>query len=157
MFRHKNWGERKMREPADMCQMWCWPLWTLLFQTEYRASAVFWSGIQWWPYCVINENVANSICSASGCLWLPASKLNFRTTNCHDSPHWLTLVELSWCCDKQSVGLSVLVSAAPLGADNQIFLFSFLLPGTIALLFVLGRPLWWGDGSVICSAICQWS
>jgi hypothetical protein len=27
----------------------------------------------------------------------------------------------------------------------------------IALLIVLGRPLWREDGSVICSAICQWS
>jgi hypothetical protein len=39
-------------------------------------------------------------------------------------------------------------------AHDQIFLFSFLCR-KIALPFVLGRPLWREDGSVI--AICQWS
>jgi hypothetical protein len=42
------------------------------------------------------------------------------------------------------------------GANDQIFLFLFFCR-TIALLFVLGHPLWREDGSVICSAICQWS
>jgi hypothetical protein len=37
------------------------------------------------------------------------------------------------------------------GAHDQIFLFPFFCR-TIALLFVLGRPLWREDGSVICSA-----
>jgi hypothetical protein len=41
-------------------------------------------------------------------------------------------------------------------AHDQIFLFPFFCR-TIALLFVLGRPLWREDGSVICRAICQWS
>jgi hypothetical protein len=44
----------------------------------------------------------------------------------------------------------------PFKAHDQIFLFSFFF-WTIPLLFVLGRPLWREDGSVICSAICQWS
>jgi hypothetical protein len=39
---------------------------------------------------------------------------------------------------------------------DQIFLFPFFCR-TIALFLVLGRPLWREDGSVICSAICQWS
>jgi hypothetical protein len=42
------------------------------------------------------------------------------------------------------------------GAHHQIFLFPFFCR-TIALLFVLRRPLWREDGSVICSTICQWS
>jgi hypothetical protein len=42
------------------------------------------------------------------------------------------------------------------GAHDQIFLFPFFCR-TIVLLFVLGPPLWREDGSVICSAICQWS
>jgi hypothetical protein len=41
--------------------------------------------------------------------------------------------ELSCCCDRRSVGLSILVS-------DQIFLLPFLCR-TIALLFGLGRPL----------------
>jgi hypothetical protein len=44
----------------------------------------------------------------------------------------------------------------PFGAHDQIFLFPFFCR-TIALLFVLGRPLWRENGSEICSAICQWS
>jgi hypothetical protein len=44
----------------------------------------------------------------------------------------------------------------PFWAHDQILLFSFLRR-KIALLFILGRPLWREDGSVICSAICQWS
>jgi hypothetical protein len=43
----------------------------------------------------------------------------------------------------------------PFGAYGWIFLFPFLCR-KIALLFVLGRPLWREDGSVIYSAICQW-
>jgi hypothetical protein len=43
----------------------------------------------------------------------------------------------------------------PFGANDQIFLFPIFFR-TIALLFVLGRPIWREDGSVICSAICQW-
>jgi hypothetical protein len=44
----------------------------------------------------------------------------------------------------------------PFGAHDQIFLFPFFCR-TIALLFVLGRPLWREEGSVICSEIFQWS
>jgi hypothetical protein len=44
----------------------------------------------------------------------------------------------------------------PFGAHDQILLFPFSCR-KIALLFVLGHPLWREDGSVICSAISQWS
>jgi hypothetical protein len=44
----------------------------------------------------------------------------------------------------------------PFGTHDQIFLFPFFCR-KIALLFVLGLPLRREDGSVICSAICQWS
>jgi hypothetical protein len=50
---------------------------------------------------------------------------------------------LSWC------------RASLLGPWPDFF-FSFLLPDN-RFLFRLGRPLWGEDGSVICSAICQWS
>jgi hypothetical protein len=65
-------------------------------------------------------------------------------------------VELSWCYDRLSVGLSVLVSDTPFGPMTGFFFFLFFCQ-TIALLFVLGCPLWREDGSVNCSAICQWS
>jgi hypothetical protein len=46
------------------------------------------------------------------------------------------------------------VSGTPLGPMTR-FLFSFPLPDNcFALRF--GHPLWQEDGSVICSAICQW-
>jgi hypothetical protein len=44
----------------------------------------------------------------------------------------------------------------PFGAHNQILLFPFYC-WKIALLFVLGRPLWRKHRSVIYSANCQWS
>jgi hypothetical protein len=59
---------------------------------------------------------------------------------------WLKLLY-----DWQSVSLGV---GHPFGAHDQILLFPFFCR-KIALLFVLGRPLSWEDGSVICSAICQ--
>jgi hypothetical protein len=53
----------------------------------------------------------------------------------------------------QSVSLGV---GHPFGVHDQILLFPFFCR-TIALLFILGRPLWRDDGSVICSEIRQWS
>jgi hypothetical protein len=44
----------------------------------------------------------------------------------------------------------------PFGTHDQILVFPFFYR-KIALLFVLGRPLWREDGSVIYSAVCQWS
>jgi hypothetical protein len=61
--------------------------------------------------------------------------------------------ELSWFCDRRSVGLSALVSGTPLGLMARYIFFPFFCR-TIAVLFVLGRPLWRENGSVICSAIC---
>jgi hypothetical protein len=43
----------------------------------------------------------------------------------------------------------------PFGAHDQVLLFLFFCR-EIALLFVLGCPLWREDRSAICSAICQW-
>jgi hypothetical protein len=43
----------------------------------------------------------------------------------------------------------------PFGSHGQILLFPFFCR-KIALLFVSGRLLWREDGSLICSAICQW-
>jgi hypothetical protein len=52
---------------------------------------------------------------------------------------------MSWC-------------RAPLWGPWPDFTCSFLLPENWNWKkFVLGRPLWREDGSVICSAICQWS
>jgi hypothetical protein len=50
----------------------------------------------------------------------------------------------------------------PIGVHDQFlifpsFFFFFFFCRSIALLFALGRPLWREDGSVICSALCQWS
>jgi hypothetical protein len=55
-----------------------------------------------------------------------------------------------------SVSQYVLVSGTLLGPMTRFY--SFLsFAWKIAMLFVLGRPLSREDGSVICSAICQWS
>jgi hypothetical protein len=58
-----------------------------------------------------------------------------------------------WLTDRQSLCLGV---GHLFGAHHQILLFSFFCR-KIVLLFVMERPLWREDGSVICSAICQWS
>jgi hypothetical protein len=68
--------------------------------------------------------------------------------------HWILLSWADVMTDGQLAYLSWY--PAPLWAHDQIFLFPFFCR-TIALLFILGCPLWWEDGSVICSAICQWS
>jgi hypothetical protein len=54
--------------------------------------------------------------------------------------------------DGQSFSQYVFVSETPLGPMTRFFFCR-----KIALLFFLGRPLWWEDGCVICSEICQWS
>jgi hypothetical protein len=53
-----------------------------------------------------------------------------------------------------TVSQYVLVSGTRLGPMTRFYFF-LLVCRTIALLFVLGRPLWREDGSVICNAICQ--
>jgi hypothetical protein len=48
--------------------------------------------------------------------------------NCDENSSYNYLaVELSWCCDRQSVGLSALVSVTPLGPMTRFFFF-LLLP-----------------------------
>jgi hypothetical protein len=56
-----------------------------------------------------------------------------------------------WQSVSHSVSQYVLVSGTPLGTMTRFYFCQ-----RIALLFVLGRPLWREDGSVICSAISQW-
>jgi hypothetical protein len=58
-----------------------------------------------------------------------------------------------WPTVSRSVRLGV---GHPFGAYDQILLFPFFCR-KIVLLFVLGRPLWQEDGSIIYSAICKWS
>jgi hypothetical protein len=59
---------------------------------------------------------------------------------------------LSCCSDRLSVGLCILMAGTPLGLMIRFFFFR-----TVALLFILGRPIWREDGSVICNALWQWS
>jgi hypothetical protein len=54
-----------------------------------------------------------------------------------------------WRSVSQSVCLGV---GHSFGAHDQILLFPFF-----CFALRLGRPLWREDGSVVCSAICQWS
>jgi hypothetical protein len=60
--------------------------------------------------------------------------------------------------DWRSVSQSVCLGFGHLfGAHDQILLFPFFFCRKIALIIILGHILWRKDGSVICSAICQWS
>jgi hypothetical protein len=65
----------------------------------------------------------------------------------------LCWVEQMWPTVSRPIRLGV---GHPFGVHDQIFLFPFFCR-TIALIFILGRPLSREDGSVFCSAICQWS
>jgi hypothetical protein len=76
----------------------------------------------------------------------------WRASNCHLKQTSEVEVTLRLTVS-QSVCLGV---GHPIGAHDQILLFPFFFR-KIALLFVLGRSLWREDGSVICSAIYQWS
>jgi hypothetical protein len=71
----------------------------------------------------------------------------------------ITILDMSWVelMLWQTVSRPIRLGfGQPFGAYDQIFLFLFFCR-TIAFLFVLGRPLWREDGSIICSAIYQWS
>jgi hypothetical protein len=68
----------------------------------------------------------------------------------------MSWVQFSWCCDRWSLSISILVSGTPLGSMTRFFFFPFFCL-TIALLFFSVCPLWREDGSVICSAVCRWS
>jgi hypothetical protein len=81
--------------------------------------------------------------------WLPG--LWWRYSD--PPPTWVWVELMLWPTVSRPIRLGFWL---PLGAHDQIFLFSFFCQ-TIALPFILGHPLWWEDGSVICSAICQWS
>jgi hypothetical protein len=82
--------------------------------------------------------------------------------NCNNNNFYLFIG--SWSCswsyfttDRRSVSQSVFLGVGhPFEAHDQILLFTSFCR-KIALLFVLGRPLWREDGSVIWSAISQWS
>jgi hypothetical protein len=93
-------------------------------------------------------------------LWMPhhvVSALTCRKT--FSTSVWYSLCvrysetsELSWCCDRWSIGLSILVSGTLLGSITRFLFF----------LSFAGQSLYsssWdalSDGSVMCSAICQW-
>jgi hypothetical protein len=66
---------------------------------------------------------------------------------------WVSWVKMMlWPTVSRPISLGV---GHPFGAHDEILLFPFFCR-KIALLFVLEHPLWREDGSVICSAICQW-
>jgi hypothetical protein len=62
--------------------------------------------------------------------------------------HAVSWIALMWPTVSRPIRLGV---CHPFGVHDQIFIFPFFCR-TIALLFILGRPLWREDGSVICSA-----
>jgi hypothetical protein len=73
---------------------------------------------------------------------------------CVRSPWFGTWVELMlWPTTSRPIRLGV---GHSFGAHDQIFRFHFFCQTTV-LLFGLGSPLWRQEGSVICSAICQWA
>jgi hypothetical protein len=111
----------------------------LLFNPEHGASTFLWgkkSCTSNWSYDVTSQIVV-------------LSKVNIILCYSFEVEIEVTLRLTA----SQSVCLGV---GHPFGAHDQIFFFPFSCQ-KIALVFVLGRPLWREEGSVICSAICRWS
>jgi hypothetical protein len=77
-------------------------------------------------------------------------------TLCVPPTHSLSLPPPRWYYDIRSVGQSAFVSSTSLGSKTRVFLFLFLRL-TFAWLLKWGDPLWREDGSVVCSAVTQWS
>jgi hypothetical protein len=71
-------------------------------------------------------------------------------TKCTDQVSWVEL--MLWWTVSRPIRLGI---GHPFGAHRFLFFLTFCR--TIASLFVLRRPLWREDGSVICSAICHCS
>jgi hypothetical protein len=71
-----------------------------------------------------------------------------RSCNYH---FWTSKLKLKLLYEWRSVSQYVLMSGTPLELMTR-FYFSLFLCQKIALLFVLGRPIWRKDGSVIYSA-----
>jgi hypothetical protein len=96
------------------------------------------------------DNVCRAACSnRTFCRNFVSAKFAYFYRLCAVQLSW---VELMWPMVCRPIRLGV---GHPFGARYQIFLFPFFC-GRIALLLVLGRPLWREDGSVSCSATCQW-
>jgi hypothetical protein len=65
-------------------------------------------------------------------------------------------VELSLSYGRQSVDQFVLLSGSPLGIMTRFYPYPFFCDNCF-VVFPVGRPLWWEDGSVNYSAISDWS
>jgi hypothetical protein len=71
------------------------------------------------------------------------------------SQQQLTMAEPVQCglfCIWRSVDQFIMVTGAPLGPVTRFYLYPFLF-----FVVRVGRPLWWEDGSVTCSAIGDWT
>jgi hypothetical protein len=81
-----------------------------------------------------------------------------NNVNKHFNTPWLISWKSEMILCRRSAGQSVLVSGIPLGSMTFfLFPFSFLLSDNFSVLHLMGRPLRREDGSVICSAVYQWS
>jgi hypothetical protein len=91
--------------------------------------------------------------NSSGAVHLPTSNFSCSFPNsllqvtCNRARTWVVL--MLWLMLNRPIWLGV---GTPLGLMTRFFFFR-----TIALPLILERPLWREDGSLICSAICQWS
>jgi hypothetical protein len=65
-------------------------------------------------------------------------------------------VELSLSYGRWSPDQFVLVSGSPLGPMTRFYPYPFFSDNCF-VVFLVGRPLWWEDGSVTYSAIADWS
>jgi hypothetical protein len=109
---------------------------------------------EYWQYFNnLYEGVNVQLTVYACCSWGMALNISLIASSCNIW-NWKECVEVTLrLMVSQSVYLGV---GHPFWAHDQILLFPFFCR-KIALLFISGHPLWREDGSVICSAICQWS
>jgi hypothetical protein len=81
----------------------------------------------------------------------PEDGKRWRFRNVVFSSHFLVTLRLKV---SQSVCLYI---EHPCGTCDQILLPVGMLLSEICGLVSVGRPLWWEDGSAVCSVITQWS
>jgi hypothetical protein len=121
-------------------------------------EASFLQVLRFWDN-LLNEIERSTMLKYSSCPLFQWRAITFLSVYPHNFFMFKKLGSRSYfTTDGQSVSQSVSMSwcRAPLWGPWPDFSFSFLLPENY-LLFVLGWPLWGEDGSVICSAVCQWS
>jgi hypothetical protein len=118
----------------------------------------FWEVYElYWPFCSINVStilvITCTLASTDSIIELCHNLLYY--SKCPDHVVYRHTVEVEGTL-RLMVSQYVLVSSTLVGLVTRYYFLSECWSEICGLMCV-GRPLWWGDGSAICSVIIQWS